>query len=184
MSVEVGPRLMDLLHAALPSVTMVYVLLNPTNPNRETQLTTLRAAASELGLQLQFVNVGAENDFDAAFASLSELHTEAMVISQDPLFNAQTEKLAALSMRYRVPAIYDLRRFAVAGGLMSYGDSQNEAWHQAGSYVGRILRGEKPSDLPVMQATKLEFVINLRTAKAFGLTIPDGLISAADEVIE
>jgi putative ABC transport system substrate-binding protein len=147
-------------------------------------LTTSHAAAVKLGLQMQFVNVGAETDFDAAFASLSELRTEAMVISQDPLFNAQAEKLAALSIRYRVPAIYELRRFAVAGGLMSYGDSQNEAWRQAGIYVGRILKGEKPSDLPVMQATKLEFVINLKTAKAFGLTIPAGLVSAANEVIE
>jgi putative ABC transport system substrate-binding protein len=184
MSVEVGPRLLDLLHTALPSVTTIAVLLNPTNPNLETQSSTLRAAALKLGLQIEVLDVRSESEFDAVFAKLRELRAGAVMISQDPLFNAKSEQLAALTIRYRVPAIYELRQFAVAGGLMSYGDSQNEAWRQAGLYVGRILKGEKPADLPVMQATKLEFVINLKTARTFGLTVPDGLVNAADEVIE
>jgi putative ABC transport system substrate-binding protein len=184
MSVEVGPKLLDLLHRALPSVTTIALLLNPTNPNIETQSRTLQAAALKLGLQIQVVTVSAESDLDAMFERLKEIRAGALMISQDPLFNAQSEQLAALTIHHRMPAIYELRQFAAAGGLMSYGDSQNDAWHQAGIYVGRILKGEKPADLPVMQATKLDFVINLKTAKTLGLTIPDGLVNAADEVIE
>jgi len=184
MSVEVGPKLLELLHVALPSATIMALLVNPTNPNVETQSRTLQAAAVKLGLQVQVLNASSERDFDAVFAKLQELRASALMISQDPLFNGQSRQLAALTVRYRMPAIYELRQFALAGGLMSYGDSQTNAWRQAGIYVGRILRGEKPADLPVMQATKFEFVINLNTAKALGLAIPDGLISAADEVIE
>jgi putative ABC transport system substrate-binding protein len=184
LSVEVGPKLLELLHVALPSATIMALLVNPTNPNVETQSRTLQAAALKLGLQVQVLNASSERDFDAVFAKLQELRASALMISQDPLFNSQSGQLAALTVRYRMPAIYELRQFAAAGGLMSYGDSQNDAWRQAGIYVGRILKGEKPADLPVMQATKFEFVINLKTAKTLGLAIPDGLISAADEVIE
>jgi putative tryptophan/tyrosine transport system substrate-binding protein len=182
--VEVGPKLLELLHVAFPSATIMALLVNPTNPNVETQSRTLQAAALKLGLQVQVLNASSERDFDAVFAKLQELRASALMISQDPLFNSQSGQLAALTVRYRMPAIYELRQFAAAGGLMSYGDSQNDAWRQAGIYVGRILKGEKPADLPVMQATKFEFVINLKTAKTLGLAIPDGLISAADEVIE
>ena len=184
MSVEVGPKLLDLLHGAMPLATTVAVLLNPTNPNVETQSRTLQAAALKLGLQVHVLYASTERNFDAIFAKLRELRAGALMISQDPLFNEQCEQLAELTVRNRMPTIYELRQFAAAGGLMSYGDSQNDAWHQAGIYVGRILKGEKPADLPVMQATKLNFVINLKTAKTLGLTIPDGLINAADEVIE
>lgn len=184
LSVEVGPKLLELLHVALPSATTMALLVNPTNPNVETQSRTLQAAALKLGLQVQVLNASSERDFDAVFAKLQELRASALMISQDPLFNSESGKLAALTVRYRMPAIYELRQFAAAGGLMSYGDSQNDAWRQAGVYVGRILKGEKPADLPVMQATKFEFVINLKTAKTLGLAIPDGLVSAADEVIE
>ena len=160
------------------------LLVNPTNPNVETQSRTLQAAALKLGLQVQVLNASSESDFEAVFAKLSELRVGALMISQDPLFNSQSGQLAELTVRHRMPAIYVLRPFAAAGGLMSYGDSQNDAWRQAGVYVGRILKGEKPADLPVVQATKFEFVINLKTARTLGLAIPDGLISAADEVIE
>jgi putative ABC transport system substrate-binding protein len=184
LSVEVGPKLLELLHGALPSATIVALLVNPTNPNVETQSRTLLKAALKLGLQVHVLNASAERDFDAVFAKLQELRADALMVSQDPLFNGQSEQLAALTVRHRMPAIYQLKQFAVAGGLMSYGASQNDAWRQAGLYVGRILKGEKPSDLPIMQATKFEFVINLKTAKTLGLTIPDGLVNAADEVIE
>jgi putative ABC transport system substrate-binding protein len=184
LSVEVGPKLLELLHGALPSATTVALLVNPTNPNVEIQSRTLLTAALKLGLQVHVLNASAERDFDAVFAKLQKLRAEALMVSQDPLFNGQSEQLAALTVRHRMPAIYQLKRFAVAGGLMSYGASQNDAWRQAGIYVGRILKGEKPSNLPIMQATKFEFVINLKTAKTLGLTIPDGLVNAADEVIE
>jgi putative ABC transport system substrate-binding protein len=184
LSVEVGPKLLELLHGALPSATTMALLVNPTNPNVETQSRSLLEAARKLGLQVHVLNASAERDFDAVFAKLQELRAEALMISQDPLFNGQSEQLAALTVRHRMPAIYQLKQFAVAGGLMSYGASQNDAWRQAGVYVGRILKGEKPSDLPIMQATKFEFVINLKMAKTLGLTIPYGLVNAADEVIE
>jgi putative tryptophan/tyrosine transport system substrate-binding protein len=184
LSVEVGPKLLEFLHGALPSATTMALLVNPANPNVETQSRTLQVAALKLGLQVQVLNASSERDFEAVFAKLQELRVGALMISQDPLFNGQSGQLAALTVRYRIPAIYELRQFAVAGGLMSYGVSQADAWHQAGIYVGRILKGEKPADLPVMQATKFEFVINLKTAKTLGLAIPDGLVSAADEVIE
>jgi ABC-type uncharacterized transport system substrate-binding protein len=184
LSVEVGPKLLELLHGALPSATVMALLVNPANPNVETQSRTLQAAALQRGLQLHVLNASSERDFDAVFAKLTELRVNALVVGQDPVFNGQNEQLAALTARHRMPAIYQLRQFAVAGGLMSYGDSQTDAWRQAGSYVGRILKGAKPADLPVMQATKFEFVINLKAAKAMGLAIPDGLVNAADEVIE
>jgi putative tryptophan/tyrosine transport system substrate-binding protein len=184
LSVEVGPKLLELLRGALPSSTIMALLVNPTNPNVETQSRTLLAAALKLGLQVHVLNASAVPDFDAVFAKLQELRVEALMISQDPLFNGQSEQLAALTVRHRMPAIYQLKQFAAAGGLMSYGASQNDAWRQAGIYAGRILKGEMPSDLPIMQATKFEFVINLKTAKTLGLTIPDGLVNAADEVME
>jgi len=183
LSVEVGPKLLELLHVALPSATIMALLVNPTNPNVETQSRTLQAAALQLGLQVHVLNASSERDFDAVFAKLQELRASALMISQDPLFNSQSGQLAALTVRHRMPAIYVLRQFATAGGLMSYGDGQNDAWHQAGVYVGRILKGEKPANLPVMQSTKFDFVINLKTPRTLGLAIPDGLISAADEVI-
>ena len=184
LSVEVGPKLLEFLHGALPSATVMALLVNPTNPNVETQSRTLQAAALKLGLQPHVVNASTERDFDAVFAKLHELQAGALMISQDPFFNTQSGQLAARSVRHEIPAIYVNREFAEAGGLMSYGVSQTDAWRQAGIYVGRILRGEKPADLPVMQATKFEFVINLKTAKTLGLAIPDGLIRAADAVIE
>jgi putative tryptophan/tyrosine transport system substrate-binding protein len=184
LSVEVGPKLLELLHDLVPKATIVALLVNPTNPNVETQSRNLQAAALKLGLQPHIVNASTERDFDAVFAKLRELHAGAVMISQDPLFNAQGGQLAALSLRHEMPAIYVNRDFAEAGGLMSYGASQADAWRQVGIYVARILKGEKPADLPVVQPTKFELVINLRTAKALGLTVPPMLLTSADEVLE
>jgi putative tryptophan/tyrosine transport system substrate-binding protein len=184
LSVEVGPKLLELLHDLVPKATIMALLVNPTNPNVETQSRNLQVAALKLGLQPHVVNASTESDFDAVFAKLHELRAGAVMISQDPLFNTQSGQLAALSVRHEIPAIYVNREFVAAGGLMSYGASQADAWRQAGIYVARILKGEKPADLPVVQPTKFELVINLKTAKALGLAVPPMLLTSADEVIE
>jgi putative ABC transport system substrate-binding protein len=184
LSVEVGPKLLELLHQLAPNATAMGLLVNPTNPNVETQTRDFRTAALKLGVQPNILSAGSEREFDAVFAKLRELRVGALMISQDPLFNTQSEQLAALSLRHGMAAIYESREFAAAGGLMSYGSSQAEAWRQAGSYAARILKGEKPADLPVVQPTKFELVINLKTAKALGLAVPAILLSSADEVIE
>ena len=184
LSVEVGPKLLDLLRAAVPSEAVMAMLVNPTNPNVETQSKNLQAAAQKLGLQVHVLNASTERDFDAVFSKLRELRAGALMIAQDPLFNAQSDQLAALTVRQATPAIYQLREFAEAGGLMSYGASESYAWRAAGVYVGRILKGEKPADLPVLQPTKFDLVINLKTAKSLGLTVPATLLAQATEVIE
>ena len=169
LSVEVGPKLLELLHDVVPKATIIALLVNPTNPNVETQSRSLQAAALKLGLQLHILNASTERDFDAVFAKLHELRTDALMIAQDGLFNIKSEQLAALSIRHSMPAIYVNREFVAAGGLMSYGTSQSDAWRQAGVYTGQVLKGAKPADLPVLQPTKFDFVINLKTAKALGL---------------
>jgi putative ABC transport system substrate-binding protein len=184
LSVEVGPKLVDLLHGAVPSARTMVFLVNPTNPNAETQMKSMQQAALKLGLTLHVLNASAERDFDAAFAKLGELQAGGLVIGHDVFFNAQTKQLAALALRNRLPAIYTLSEFAAAGGLMSYGASRSDAWHQVGIYVGRILKGEKPAELPVIQPTAFEMAINVRTAKALGISVPLALIARADEVIE
>jgi putative tryptophan/tyrosine transport system substrate-binding protein len=184
LAVEVGPKLLELLHEAVPSATIMALLVNPTNPNAATQSRNLQMAAGTLGLQLHVLNASTERDFDTVFAKLRELRAGALMIGQDAFFNAQGGQLGALSVRNAVPAIYVNRGFAAAGGLMSYGASQNDAYRQAGIYAGRILKGEKPVDLPVVQSTKFELTINLKTAKALGLNMPLPLLGRADEVIE
>jgi putative ABC transport system substrate-binding protein len=184
LSVEIGPKLLELLHDAVPNATSVGLLVNPTNPNIATQLKNLQAAALEINVQVHVVNASSERDFDAAFAKLRELRAGALMISQDSLFNSKSGQLAALSLSQAMPAIYVDRDFAAAGGLMSYGTSQSDAYRQVGLYAGRILNGEKPADLPVMQPTKFELTINLKTAKALGLAVPNTLLVSADEVIE
>jgi putative ABC transport system substrate-binding protein len=184
LSVEVEPKLLDLLHEVVPSARVVATLLNPNNPNAPTQSKSLQAAAARLGLQLRVLDVSAPSDIEPVFAKAHELQAAALVISQDVLFSDEAEQLAKLTVRYKVPAIYDWRTFAAAGGLMSYGADVADEYHQAGIYVGRILKGEKPSDLPVIQATKFNLVINLKTAKSFGLNIPLPLLGRADQVIE
>jgi putative ABC transport system substrate-binding protein len=184
LSVEVGPKLLSLLHEAVPSATTMALLINPTNPNVETQSKELQAGVGKLGLHAHVLNASTERDFDPVFAKLRELRIDTLMIAQDSLFNAQSQQLAELAVRHTIPAIYELREFAEAGGLMSYGTSQSDSWRQAGIYVGRILKGEKAADLPVMQPSKFEFMINLKTAKALGLEIPPSLLARADEVIE
>lgn len=182
LSVEVGPKLLELLRGAAPSAAVMGLLVNPTNPNAESQVNNTQAAALRLGLQLQVLNASAESEFDAAFVKLRELQVGGLIIGQDVLFNTKSAQLAALTVRHAIPAIALVREFAIAGGLISYGTSRLDSWRQAGIYVGRILKGEKPSELPVMQPTKFELTINLKTAKAFGLNLP--YVGLADEVIE
>jgi putative tryptophan/tyrosine transport system substrate-binding protein len=184
LAVEVGPKLLEMLRAVVPSATTMALLVNPTNPNAETQSRNTTEAARSLGLELHVLHASAERDFDAAFAKLHELKASALIIAQDVYFNAESVRLAVMTIRHAIPAIYPLREFAVAGGLFSYGASRNDAWRQAGSYVGRVLKGEKPAELPVVQPTKFELTINLKTARALGLTVPTSLLASADEVIE
>jgi putative ABC transport system substrate-binding protein len=184
LAVEVGPKLLELLHTAIPSAKSMGLLINPRNPNADAQSKNLQTAAQRLGLQLHVLNASTQDDIDAVFARVHEIKANALMIAQDALFNTQTGKLADLSVRYAMPAIYPNRDFAEAGGLMSYGTDLRDAYRQAGIYAGRILKGEKPADLPVIQASKFELVINLKTARTIGLTLSPDMVSIADEVIE
>jgi ABC-type uncharacterized transport system substrate-binding protein len=184
LAVEVGPKLLEMLRAVVPAATAMALLVNPTNPNAETQSKNTQEAARSLGLELHVLHASAERDFDMVFAKLRELKANALIIGQDVYFNAESARLAAMAIQYAIPSIYPLREFAAAGGLFSYGASRNDAWRQAGIYVGRVLKGEKPAELPVVQPTKFELTINLKTAKALGLTVPTSLLASADEVIE
>jgi len=183
-SVEVIPKRLELARELSPTATVIAVLVNPTNANVETQLKDLQAAARTLKLQIHVLHASNEHDFDTVFGTLVQLRAAGLVIGSDAFFNSQSELLAALELRHAVPAIYQYREFAAAGGLMSYGSSITESYQQAGVYTGRILKGEKPADLPIQQSTKAELIINLKTAKAFGLTVPPTLLRRADEVIE
>src|SRR5262247_1309537 len=182
LNVEVAPKRLELLHEVIPTATAVAVLLNPSNPNGELTWRRLQPAAGVLGIKLHRLH--ASSDFAAVFATLLQMRADALVISPDSLFTSRAEELAALALRHRVPAIYQYPEFTAAGGLMSYGGSIWGSYHQAGVYVGLILKGEKPADLPVQQSTKVELIINLKTARALGLTIPLPLLGRADEVIE
>jgi putative ABC transport system substrate-binding protein len=184
LSGEVGPKRLELLHEVVPAATVIGLLLNPTNPVTEAFLRDQQAAARILGVQLHVLYASTERDFDAAFATLVQVRAGGLVIGQDAFFSSRTEQLAALALRHAVPTISQSRYFVAAGGLMSYEGNDTDAGRRAGVYVGRILKGEKPADLPVQQATKVELVINLKTAKAIGLTFPLTLLGRADEVIE
>jgi putative ABC transport system substrate-binding protein len=184
LAVEIGPKLLEMLRSVVPSATAIALLVNPANPNFEMQSKSTQEAARRLGLDLHVLNASAERDFDIAFARLRELKASALIIAQDVYFNAECARLAALSVRHEIPAIYPLPEFAAAGGLFSYGASRSDAWRQAGVYVGRVLKGEKPAELPVIQPTKFELSINLRTAKALRLNVPTSLLASADTVIE
>jgi len=168
----------------VPTATVIAVLLNPTNPNTEAELRDLQAAAGKLGLQLQVLPASVEHDFDTIFASLAQRVAGALVIMDDPFFSARIKQLAALALHHAVPTIAYAREFVVAGGLMSYGADTPDAYRLAGIYAGRILKGEKPADLPVQQSTKVELLVNLKTAKTLGITVPLPLSGRADEVIE
>jgi putative tryptophan/tyrosine transport system substrate-binding protein len=185
LDVELGPKRLELLHELVPTANIIAVLVNPTDPARaENTSKELQAAAQTLGLQLHVLNASADRDFDTVFARLVELRAGGLVIGGEPFFNSRSEQLGALTLRHAVPTIYQLRPFAAAGGLVSYGGSLTDAYRLVGVYTGRILKGEKPADLPVQRATKVEMIINLRTAKMLGLTVPQSLLGRADEVIE
>jgi putative tryptophan/tyrosine transport system substrate-binding protein len=185
LGVELGPKQLALLHEVVPAATVVALLVNPTNPAlAETQSRVLPAAAGTLGLRLHVLHASTDRDFDAVFASLSQLRAGALVIGVDAFFNSRSDQLAALANRHAVPTVSAYQEFTAAGGLMSYGGSIVASSRPAGVYAGRILKGEKPADLPVMQSTEVTFVINLKTATVLGLTIPHTLLARADEVIE
>ena len=184
LSVELAPKKLQMLHELVPIVKDFGLLLNPTNRNANSQLTQTDAAARGLGLRLHVLHAKSERDFDTVFSEIARLQLGALVIGTDGFFNSQSEQLAALTLRHSVPAVFQYREFTAAGGLMSYGTSLINTYRQAGGYVGRILRGDQPADLPVQQATMVELVINLKTAKALGLDVPPTLLARADEVIE
>ena len=168
----------------LPKATPIAVLINPKFMDAENQLSDVQEAAARLGVQLIIVRADAESDFDAAFSDLVRQRAGALLVSASPFFNTRREQLVVLAARHAVPAIFEWRDFAVAGGLMSYGTSLADAYRQVGVYAGQILKGAKPVDLPVVQSTRFELVINMSTAKALGVDVPPTLIARADEVIE
>jgi putative ABC transport system substrate-binding protein len=173
-----------LLRELLPAAAVVGVLFNPENPNRERRLADLNEAVSSSGQRVIILNASREEDFEKAFAAAGQQHAGALLISDDPSFSSRAERLAALATSHRLPTIYTDRTFAAAGGLIGYGAVRGQVYPQIGAYVVRILKGEKPGDLPVGQVSKIELVINLKTARALGLTVPDHLLALADEVIE
>ena len=175
---------LGLLRDLVPQAGLIGVLINPRSPDGQAQASALQAAAHAVGQQILVVEAGSDNELDGAFATLAQHRASALVITSDIFFNARRERIVALPARYAIPAIHPLREFAEAGGLMSYGTSVLDAYYQNGIYVARILKGAKPSDLPVLQSTKFEFVINLKVAKTLGLEVPPGLSAIADEVIE
>ena len=184
LNVEVAQKRLELLHELLPTATVVAALVNPTSALTEPFLQALQPAARALGVQLRVLQASTDRDLDAAFAKLVELRASALVISPDIFFNAHTEQLAALSLRHAMPTIFQQRTFVAAGGLLSYGSDESEYYRLVGIQAGKILKGEKPADLPVMQSTKVELMINLKTAKALGINVPLPLLGRADEVIE
>jgi putative ABC transport system substrate-binding protein len=185
LTVGLVPKELQLLHELLPTARVMALLVNPTDPAlAETESREVLSAAHTLGLELHVLNASTERDFDVALANVIQLRAGGLVIATNAFFTSHSEQLAALAARHAVPAVYKGREFAAAGGLMSYGSDITDSYHLAGVYTGRILKGDKPADLPVQQATKVELIINLKTAKALGINIPNTLIGRADEVIE
>ncbi len=176
-----GKRL-ELLRQLMPKAGVIAYLMNPNNPNREIE--NVQTAAHSFGQQILVLNANSDRELDIAFATIARQKVAALLVASDPLFFDRRDQLVALAARQAIPAIYYLRAFCQAGGLLSYGNSLTDMYRQVGIYTGRILKGEKPADLPVMQATKFELVINLKTAKALGLEIPPGVLALADEVID
>jgi putative tryptophan/tyrosine transport system substrate-binding protein len=181
---ELGSKRLELLLELVPQASTIGLLINPNYQGAAAEAVTVKAAARAIGRQLLVLNASSECDIDTAFATLAQQQVDALLIDADALFVSRRDQLVALVARHSMPAIYDLREFAAAGGLMSYGASLTDAYRQVGVYIGRILKGTQPADLPVQQAVKVEFVINLKTAKTLGLTFPITLLGRADEVIE
>jgi putative ABC transport system substrate-binding protein len=181
---ELGAKRLGLLHQLLPGATAVAVLINPNFPDTADQLSDLQDAARTLGLTLHVFNAATESEIESAFAVIIQQRADALLLASDPFFNVQQDKLIELATQHALPAFGGSRNFAVAGGLVAYGASSIDAHRQVGVYAGRILRGEKPADLPVFLPTKFELAINLKTAKALDLTVPPSLLALADEVIE
>jgi putative ABC transport system substrate-binding protein len=178
------PKQFEVLHETLPKAMVIGCLVNPINPNAETNIGEAREATNRLGLQLRILNASAEQDIDTAFASFAQQRADGVVVVSDALFNGRPKQFVALAARYALPTIYQYREFATAGGLMSYGSSLLDVYRESGVYAGRILNGEKAGDLPVLQSTKVELILNLKTAKALGITFPLPLLGRADEAIE
>jgi putative ABC transport system substrate-binding protein len=181
---ELAPKRLQLLRELIPNVRLFGVLADPAFPTTPSTIADLRAAARKLGLELVIVNARTDSDLEMAFATSSRQHVGAVLVNDSTFFPRRTEQLAALAARHALPAIFPYREYALVGGLMSYGSSFGYAYRQVGIYAGRILKGERPADLPVEQTTKIELVINLKTAKTLGLTIPETLLATADEVIQ
>ena len=184
LTVEVVAKRLEVLHELLPTSAAVALLVNPNNPVTEPSTKAVRDAARSLGLQLHVLNASTEGEIDAAFEKLIELRAGGLLVSTDAFLGIQRDQIVALAARHAVPAIYGVREFATAGGLMSYGTDLADAYRQVGIYAGKILKGAKPADLPVQRVVRVEFVINLKTAKTLGLTFPITLLGRADEVIE
>jgi putative tryptophan/tyrosine transport system substrate-binding protein len=178
------PKRIGLLRDLIPGIKTIAILMNSTSPANKTEVAAAEQAARTLGWQVRVLSSSGKGDFDAAFQPLTRERADALLVCTDPIFESQRDQIIALAAHHVVPAIYALREYPVSGGLMSYGASITDLYRQAGVYVGRILKGERPAELPVMQASKFELVINLKTAKALGLTVPPSLLIAADEVIE
>jgi len=184
LTIELTPKQLQLLRELLPRASRFGVLADPASATTQSALQDLQAAARTLGQQLVVESARTNSDLEKAFATFSQQRVGAVLVGTSAFYIRRMEQLAALAARHALPAIYPLREFALAGGLMSYGSSTDYMYHQAGMYAGRILKGDKPADLPVQQVTKLDLVINLKTAKALGLTIPETLLATADEVIQ
>jgi putative ABC transport system substrate-binding protein len=185
LDVDLGPKRLEVLHELVPAASLIAALVNPSDPARaETTSQKLQEAARALGVQLQILQARSDQDLETAFDSLVRLRAAGLVIGGDPFFNSRAEQLGALSARHAVPAIYETPEFAAGGGLASYGGSIEDAYSLLGAYTGRVLRGEKPGDLPVRRVTRVELIINLKTAKALGITVPLTLLARADKVID
>jgi len=184
LTVEVGQKRLEVLHELVPAATVVAFLINPNAPFAETLSRDAHAAAHSFGLQLRVLQATTDRELSSVFANLPQLRVGGLVIGSDVFFNSRIEQLAALTVRHALPAVYQYRAFVAAGGLMSYGGSLEESYRLAGIYTGRVIKGERPGDLPVQQSTKVEMFINLKTANALGLTVPISLLGRADEVIE
>ena len=184
MGPELGPKRFDLLSEMVPQARVIGLLVNPNSAGAEIQIRDVQEVARAKGLQLQTLKAGTDGDLETAFASLVPLHVAGLAVGGDLFFDTRRKELVALAARYAVPTIYEWREFAELGGLVSYGASQVRLMRQAGAYVGRILKGDKPADLPVQQPTTFELIVNLKTANALGLTVPPSILARADEVLE